>query len=243
MILKKYLTPFLNILIPHTCLGCRKVMPEESSLCPECWKKMDFLSTPFCPQCAQPFEVAAEQNLLCGKCLESLPAFSQTRALWVYNDASKSVILRFKHADATYAAPTFAKWLRRAGHDILHEADYLIPVPLHWTRLFKRKYNQAALLANCLSKETKIPCLPHSLKRIKATPPQGSFSFKERQKNTERAFFISSKEALPLQNKCVILIDDVMTSGSTVSACAATLLKSGVQKVYVLVLARALLQQ
>ncbi len=227
-------------LIPPRCLACRLIVDTSGGLCSSCWQSIDFITDPQCSACGFPFEFDTCGDGLCGTCSQQLPVYHKARSALIYNDTSKQLILRFKHADGTHAAPTFARWMARAGSELLQKADLLIPVPLHWTRLFLRRYNQAALLVNALSKETRLLCHNRMLLRSRYTPSQGHLNRKEREQNVKQAFIVPKKYQEYLSHKKVVLVDDVYTSGATVNACTKALLKHGAKSVNVLLLARVI---
>ena len=152
--------------------------------------------------------------------------------------ASKRLVLSFKHADRTHPAPALAQWMQRAGADFWQAADFIAPVPLHRWRLFKRRYNQAALLTHELSHIAQKPALVDLLHRKRATPIQGHFNRKQRQENVKGAFRLNAKHRKQIKDKTIILIDDVLTTGATVNECSRVLLRAGAKQLNVLTLAR-----
>jgi len=185
-----------------------------------------------------PFDFPVDEGTLCGACLDKPPSFRTARAAVVYDDASRKLILGFKHGDRTDAAKALAVWMHRAGGDVLKETDSLIPVPLHRWRLFLRRYNQSALLAKNVGALAGKPVLFDALCRVRATTSQGHLKRKERQENVHGAFAILPRHIAALRDKRLTLIDDVMTTGSTVEECSHILLKAGAREVTVLTLAR-----
>lgn len=153
--------------------------------------------------------------------------------------------MRLKYADDTSLIPTFSKWLLNAGYDFFQDADYLVPVPLHWTRLLQRRYNQAALLVMGMNRISPIlpKYAPQFLRRSKRTQSQGQKSRTERIENVQDAFYLPARYKPILQNKTVILVDDVMASGATLNECAKVLMDAGCKSVRVLTLARSLLDK
>lgn len=137
----------LDAVLPARCLGCGIGVDRQGTLCHSCWGGLTFITAPQCAICGHPFEHELGTGALCGACMRQRPRFDRARAVLRYDDASRPLILRFKHGDRTDAAPAFGRWLARAGDELLAQADVLAPVPLHWTRLFARRFNQAALLA------------------------------------------------------------------------------------------------
>jgi len=233
----------LDALLPPQCLGCGAAVNESGSLCSACWEAVDFLGLPRCGTCGYPFEYEGSEGALCGACIRSPPAYDHARAVMRYDDASKNLILGFKHGDRTYAAPAFGRWLARAGAELLAGADLLVPVPLHWTRLFYRRYNQATLLAQAAAKASGVPAVVDLLVRRRRTPSQGRLSPAARTRNVRGAFAVRPGRAALVQGRRVVLIDDVLTTGATVEACARTLKKAGAAAVDVLTLARVVRPQ
>ncbi|MGD1880105.1 MAG: ComF family protein [Kiloniellaceae bacterium] len=225
----------------------------QGALCPSCWSAITFVADPQCRCCGLPFAFDSETlapsdpgnpggpgALECGACLAEPPPFGRARAVMRYDDGSRPLLLGFKHGDRTEAAPPFAAWMARSGAELLAGAEVIAPVPLHWRRLFARRFNQAALLAQALGSRSGLPVVPDLLVRRRATPSQGHLSRAERQRNVAGAFAVNPRRAAALQGRRLLLVDDVMTTGATVSACARAALKGGAAAVDVLVLARAL---
>lgn len=227
----------LDTLLPPQCLACPAPVDEPGSLCAACFARFTFITRPYCQVCSLPFESAVvDDDLICGACMTDRPAFQRARAVFVYKDAARDLVLKLKHADRTDAAVHLAQWMRRAGAEVLSDADCIVPVPLHWRRLWWRTYNQAALLANALGRLTQKEVLPDALRRTRATPSQGRLDRAQRRRNVAGAFTAAPRAALA--GKAVLLIDDVMTTTATADACARALLRAGAARVDVLVLAR-----
>jgi ComF family protein len=207
------------------------------TLCANCWAGIHFISPPFCNICGAPFEMPMGADALCGGCIKETPEFAAARAPMLYDDASKRIVLRFKHPDRTHPASVLAQWMQRSGNDFWQATDFIAPVPLHRWRLFKRRYNQAALLAMQLSGLTGKLVLVDLLVRKRATPIQGHLSRKERYENVKDAFALNESYREQITDKTVVLIDDVLTTGATVNECSRILLKAGAKAVNVLVLA------
>jgi len=147
-------------------------------------------------------------------------------------------VLDYKHRDRTHGAAFFAKWIARAARELCDDADIIVPVPLHWTRLFKRGYNQSALVGRALGKITETPYDPMVLKRIRRTISQVGLSADARKRNVAGAFSVSAEGPQKLDGMRVLLIDDVLTTGATVEGCARVLRKAGASEVDVVTLAR-----
>ena len=240
MSLKEIFSSILSAFLPPRCIKCGKVLVDRDGLCDECFKETTFIFPPFCKKCGRPFyeEPADSRNLLCGFCVSGKKKiFRLARACMEYDDSSSPMILSFKFFDRTEYKKVFAEWLRLSGTDIFEAGvDVIMPIPLHYTRLIKRRYNQSALLAKELSKLTGIPCDMTAAVRHRRTKPQIKFSGRARVENVKDAF--SVKHPDKIKGKRIVLIDDVQTTGSTLNECAKALLKAGAASVDYLTLSR-----
>ncbi len=225
---------FVDSLLPPQCLGCGIIVDAPGSLCADCFQQVTFITPPVCDCCGVPFEGAIVEDLICGSCLSHRPAFSHTRAAFIYNEHSKGLVLKLKHGDRTDIAAHLSRWLARAAGDLLPRCDVIIPVPLHRWRFFMRTYNQAALLAKVVGKLSGKPVAANGLLRVLATPSQGGLDRASRRRNVARAFAVNTD----VRGKRVLLVDDVLTTGATADACAKVLLAAGAVDVDVAVLAR-----
>jgi len=226
----------LDAVLPPRCLACQEPMAPPGGLCPDCWPMVRFLTDPLCQRCGIPMENTGES--VCAHCLAEPPGYGQARAAFVYEEGSRDLILRLKHADALAGVPVLSHWLQRPGAAMLRRADWLVPVPLHWRRLFQRRYNQSAELARALARISGVPALPDGLVRMRRTPSQGGLSRRQRQRNVRDAFAVPARHRSRIAGRQIVLIDDVMTTGATASACAAALLAAGAAGVDALCLAR-----
>ncbi len=235
------LSPFwrraMDVLLPPLCLGCDRPVTENQTLCAACWKAIHFVERPFCARCGAPFDVPVEEGTLCGQCLGGPPLYEKARSAVLYDDAIKPILLRFKHADRLHPVPALAAWMVRAGAELWAEADLIVPVPLHRWRLLKRRYNQAALLAQAVGKNLDKKVAVDLLVRRRASESQGRKNRKERRENVAGAFAL--RPGADVVGKKIVLIDDVLTSGATVEECARVLLSAGAATVSVVTLARA----
>ncbi len=222
-----------DLVFPHQALD-GSGHTQTTGLPAEAWSKIHFIDAPVCSGCGAPY--AYDTGSRCAACLARPRAFARARAACLYDEASRDLILQFKHADRTELVPLFVRWLSRAGADILAEADTIAPVPLHRGRLLKRKYNQAAEIARPLARRQGLAYLPDALVRRKATDSQGGKSGSGRRRNVAGAFEVARPAAVA--GKAIVLIDDVLTTGATAEGCARVLLKAGARSVDILVLAR-----
>lgn len=229
----------LDTVMPPRCMMCGDVVADPGALCASCFEDVTFITEPFCTLCGIPFVdiyVEAAETAVCGACARQAPIFDRARAVFVYDDKSRNLLTRLKHADRTDFTPALARWMVRAGASLLEDADLIIPVPLHRWRLFFRTYNQSALLARWVSRLSHVPSVYNALRRSKMTPSQGGLSATARRRNVARAFVVTDEEIV--SDKKIILIDDVLTTGATLDSCARVLREAGASRVDALVVGR-----
>ncbi|NKB45272.1 MAG: ComF family protein [Alphaproteobacteria bacterium] len=229
----------LDAVMPPRCLKCGVVVADPGALCAMCFDEVTFITPPYCARCGIPF-VDVYTNVVdtavCGACAKRSPSFDRARAVYVYDEKSRPLITRFKHADRTDFTPALGRWMVRAGAELLGGADLIVPVPLHRWRLLTRTYNQSALLARWVSRHSCVPANYNALHRTKRTPSQGGLSAVGRRRNVARAFTV--KDAATVAGKQIVLIDDVLTTGATLDACASALRHAGAVGVDALVVGR-----
>ncbi|WP_409432869.1 ComF family protein [Litorimonas sp. RW-G-Af-16] len=221
------------------------VLPAQTllSLDPEdetapLWQAVKFLDEPCCDACGFPFDYAAQAMSLCLRCAAYPPTYDRARSAMAYDDASRQLILSFKHGGRTNGLGLFTTQMSRAGRTLLAEADIIVPVPLHTTRLRRRRYNQSAILGRSLAQMRGLTFDPDSLLRKRATDTQGGKSAMGRRRNVKGAFHVPDARRNYIASKRIVLIDDVMTTGATLEACAKTLKRAGAAHVDGLCLAR-----
>jgi ComF family protein len=235
----------LDVLLPPHCLTCEATVDRQGALCPACFGALSFVTAPFCDRCGVPFPHAGAGatrtdilGSLCPTCAVRPPPFAAARAALRYDAASQRLMLPFKHADRTEFARPLARHMARAGAALLARAEVIAPVPLHWRRLLARRYNQAALLSGRLARAARRRHLPGLLRRTRPTPALGDRGAVERAALLEGAFTLAHGGVRAIDGRCVLLVDDVMTSGATVEACAEVLIRGGAKEVLVLAAAR-----
>jgi ComF family protein len=225
-------------ILPPRCLACGVTVDAPRRLCGRCWAAITFFAPPWCAKCGVPFPHPMPDGAICGDCARDKASWDTARAVLRYDKHSRRLVLALKHGDHTHLAVALGGWMRRAGAEILGEADLLIPVPLHWTRLFARRYNQAALLAHAIRSAGGPPVAADWLVRRRRTPSQGRLNPTARARNVRWAFALRGRRSV--RGKRVVIIDDVQTTGATVEECARVLRRAGAASVAVLTLARAL---
>ncbi|MCF4167044.1 ComF family protein [Zavarzinia compransoris] len=228
----------LDFLLPASCLACDAPVDAPGRLCPSCWPEVGFISAPCCDCCGLPFELPVPPGTRCGACIAHPPRFTRARAVARYGGSIRDLLLRFKHADRLDLAPSLARLLAQAGGDCLAGADFLVPVPLHWRRRLRRRYNQSAELARHLGGLADVPVLHGALSRARATPAQGRLGRLARMRNVARAFVVPERARGRIAGRHLVLIDDVFTTGATADACCRALLAAGAARVDVLTVAR-----
>jgi ComF family protein len=196
------------------------------------------IEPPYCARLGIPFGYDPGPGLLSMEAIANPPAYGRARAAVRYDDVARALVHAYKFGDRLDLAPLMAAWMARAGHELLNDADALVPVPLHWRRLWARRFNQSATLAGELSRTNGIPVRYASLKRVRATPQQVGLSKNARADNVQGAFQVPDDAKGEISGQHLILIDDVLTSGATVDTCARALLRAGAAQVDVLVFAR-----
>jgi ComF family protein len=228
----------LDLVLPPTCIACGTLVSGVHALCGPCWEKVDFIDDPKCRCCGKPFEDDPGMDALCGICIRKQPIYERARSAVVYGDHSRRFILGYKHGDRTDMVPAMVSWLERAGQELIVDADIIAPVPLHWTRFLARRFNQSAELARELGTRSEICFAPDLLARKKRTVSQAGLNAKERARNVRGAFSVKPAWMDRVEKKRILLIDDVLTTGSTLNACAGILLWAGAGGVDVLTVAR-----
>ena len=197
-----------------------------------------FLSDPVCNTCGRPMELDLGPEAQCAACIARPPRWDRARAALIYDAASRRIVLDLKRSGRRDGLRTMTGWMQRAGANLIAEADMIIPVPLHYTRLVSRGFNQSAWLGQGIAREAGLPCRVDLLKRKRRTPTQGNLSAKARHRNVAGAFSISPRAVTLIDGKRLLLVDDVLTTGATLSACTRALKRAGARQVDVLVLAR-----
>lgn len=237
--LRKAAAFVLDLVFPPLCLSCHQRVLQAHTLCPSCWGAMVFLDGALCTACGLPFDVDPGGETICGPCHAKPHDFDTARSLLSYDDNSKSLVITFKYADRLDQAPAFTAWMERAGRALLEQSHVIVPVPLHRWRLWRRRYNQSAILAQRLSRMANRAYEPLALIRKRPTKSQGAMpSAKARRRNVLGAFVVPEAMRARIAGRNILLVDDVFTTGATLDACARALKRAGATRVDVLTLAR-----
>src|ERR1700729_1858142 len=227
----------LDIALPTLCVSCREPVDGEG-VCATCWSKLSFIAPPYCPRLGIPFVYDPGPDLLSMEAIANPPAYRRARAAVRYDDVARTLVHALKYQDRTDLAPAMGRWMARAGRELLEGADALVPVPLHWRRGWTRRYNQSGALARVIERQSGVKLASEALRRVRPTQQQIGLSRPQGASNVQGAFKAAGHRQSDIQGRRVILIDDVLTSGATVDACARALLRAKASTVDVLVFAR-----
>jgi ComF family protein len=232
----------LDLLLPPLCLHCQTRIEDHNTLCAKCWRQIDFIRPPLCDRLGMPLPFAepCDGPIISAAAAASPPDFDRARAVGHFDGPLRDLIHDLKFRDNPSARHLLSQWLLEAGRELLADADALVPIPLNRWRLIQRRFNQAQILADGLCKISNKPIWRGALHRHRNTRHQVGLTALERQKNVAGAFKVPPRARNQLNGKKIILIDDVITTGATVSAAARALKKAGAARVDVLVLALAI---
>lgn len=228
----------VELLLPPLCLACRSPVEGQGGLCGRCWWGIDFIEPPLCDRLGIPLPHAVGERIVSAAALADPPSYDRARAVARFGDVMRQLIHDLKFRDRHEGLKLFTSWLAHAGRELLAGADVLVPVPLHVSRLWARRFNQSALLARTLSVRTGIGFEPRALVRRRRTPSQVGLTLDQRRRNVAGAFALAKHSEAAIRGRAVLLIDDVITTGATANACARALKQAGAERVDVLALGR-----
>jgi ComF family protein len=227
----------VDVALPQLCAACREPV-EDQGVCAACWGKLNFIAPPYCERLGIPFTYDPGPGVLSMEAIADPPAYRRARAAVRYDEVARTLVHAFKYGDRLDLAPTMGRWMANAGRELLREADAIVPVPLHWRRQWLRRFNQSMLLSQVVGGQAGVALAPLALKRVKATPQQVGLSQSARAQNVQGAFKVPPDGKAEVAGRRLLLVDDVLTSGATVDACARALYRAGAAEVDVLVFAR-----
>jgi ComF family protein len=226
------------LVYPPSCAGCGGATMDPGALCPACWSSLRLIEAPFCPRYGTPLALDAGIGTLHSpRAIADPPVFERARAVALYDDTARQLVHRLKYEDRLDLAVAMARMMAASGRELLAEADCVVPVPLHRRRLWRRRFNQAALLAQPVARGAALPFEPRLLVRVRATRPQVGLSRVGRAENLQGAFRVPTERRAALQGRRVLLVDDVTTTGATGNAAARALLRGGAEAVDLLTFA------
>jgi ComF family protein len=229
-----------QLVYPPACAHCHGRVASHHALCPACWREMRLIEKPFCPVLGLPFAHDPGEGMVSPQAIAHPPAFDRLRSVALHEGVARHLVHDLKYRDRVDLAPMMAGWMVRAASAEIAEADAILAVPLHRMRMFRRMFNQSAELARHVSLQSGKPFLADGLVRRKRTQQQVGLTANQRSLNVKGAFGVPEGRENLVVGKRLVLIDDVYTTGATVSAATTALKKAGAADVTVLTFARAL---
>lgn len=230
----------VDFVYPPVCAGCGRFAERHGAVCAACWASIRFIERPYCDVMGTPFSHDLGSGILSAQAIAHPPVFDRLRAVAVHDGLCQKLVHRLKYNDRLDLAPLMAGWMARAAGDHLAEADVIVPVPLHRARLMSRRFNQSAELGRHLARGAGKPFDPLALQRIRKTAHQVGLGEKAREDNVRGAFAVTDGGRMNLAGRRIVLVDDVYTTGATVTAVSRALRKAGVADITVLVFSMAL---
>ncbi len=229
-----------RLLFPPVCFGCRRIVAEPGALCGHCWPKLRLIEKPVCDVLGTPFAYDMGEGAVSPEAIAYPPQFDRARAAVIYDGVAGQMVRGLKYGDRTDLAPPMARWMARAGADLIAQADLIVPVPLHWRRFWSRRFNQSAELGRVIARNAAVRFAPEALVRRKPTRQQVGLRKREREANVRAAFAVPERALETVRGKRVLVVDDVYTTGATLNAVARALRKGGAGGVDVLTFARVI---
>jgi ComF family protein len=230
----------VDTVTPPRCLACHAEIAGAASLCVSCWQKLRLIEEPVCNVLGTPFAFEQGAGAVSAQALARPPAWDRARAAVAYDAAARPLVHALKYHDTPEAGLMMARMMGRAGRRLLDDADLLVPVPLHRWRLWRRRFNQSAFLAQQIARASGKAFRPDILARVKATRSQVGLHEDERRRNVARAFAVAPQGVAAIAGRNLVLVDDVLTTGATAGACAAVLRQAGARRIDVLCFALVL---
>jgi len=227
-----------SVLFPDTCLACRMHVAARGTLCPDCWNRLHFIAEPVCAVTGTPFQHEFGDNMVSADAIADPPPYRHARAAVLHDGIARQLVQRLKYGDQTELAPWMARWMLRAGRSLVEQCDIVVPVPLHARRYLSRRYNQSAELARAIALESGLAFESGALIRVRPTRQQVGLTATRRQVNLRGAFSVPEQREIAVAGRSILLVDDVYTTGATVSAAAKVLLRAGAAHVDVLTFSR-----
>lgn len=227
----------LDGLLPRRCLSCDARVGVTEGMCATCWRETPFLERPWCQRLGTPFSYDVGAGVWGPQAIAAPPLFDRLRAVAFYDGPARQLVLSLKFSRRRELARPMARWMVRSGQELFQSDSLIVPVPLHWTRRLTRRFNQAADLAREVARQTGTGYEPLLLRRLKRTRQQVGLTAGDRRRNVRTAFALDARQLDIVPGRHFVLVDDVLTTGSTVTACVRCLLGAGAASVDVLTFA------
>lgn len=227
-----------DVVLPPLCLACREPVSAHGGLCPGCWGAIDFIRPPLCDRLGIPLPYSGGGRIVSAAALANPPDFDRARAVAAFGEVLRELIHNLKYRDCHEGLDLFARWMTHVGAELLADDPLLVPVPLDRLRLWTRRFNQSALLAQRIARLSGCRSDPFALVRTRRTRSQVGLSAEQRRRNVAGAFAVPEESGAKVAGQAIVLVDDVLTTGATAEACARALRRAGAARVDVLTLAR-----
>jgi ComF family protein len=225
-----------DYLLPYSCISCTNLTQEQDGFCHRCWAKINFIGASLCNICGRAFDINIEELIsTCGACLIKKPQYDSARSLMHYDGISKKILHDLKYHDKTSLAKVFSKMIFHKYSLWFDDCDVVVPIPMHKIKRLFRRYNQAQVIAHNIANFLQKPMISNCLMKTKWTKSQTSLTKQQRMTNLEGSFSINNNNAILQKN--ILLVDDVLTTGSTVNLCAKILKNHGAKQVKVITIA------
>ena len=229
----------LDLVIPPRCACCGQAVNDANHLCGACWSKMEWIGRPFCSVSGLPFAFDLGEEMVSPSVMVDPPVYDRARSVAAFGDTARRLVHQLKYYDRADLASVMGQWMVRAGADCLNDRDcWIVPVPLYITRMWKRRFNQSALLAQAIAKQSGTAYKPALLRRVRSTRQQVGLSQADRRSNVEGAFQLHLPDRLSLSGRTIVLIDDVWTTGATLEACCRVLRRAEAGEICIITFAR-----
>ena len=226
-----------DLIIPPACLACQEPLGAHDAVCASCWSGIDFIRAPLCDRLGLPMPFDTGGRMISAAAAAAPPTYDRARAVAHYAGAMREMVLAFKYGDTHNAHKLFGRWLTSAGAELVETCDVITPVPMHPRRLLARRFNQAAILARELARTSRCRYRPQLIRRVRQTSAQVGLTRDQRRRNLAGAFQVPDRQRRHIDGRRILLVDDVITTGSTLNACARSLRRAGATHVDALALA------
>jgi ComF family protein len=236
--LRAGVTAAIGIVYPPSCIACQAATGEAQALCAACWSGIGFIERPYCERLGTPFAVDLGTGLVSPAAIADPPVFARARAVCSFDGTARELVHRLKYGDRLELGLTLGRMMTHAGRELLAQADLIVPIPLHRTRLWSRRFNQSAALARIVARESGVALAPAALARVKRTRQQVGLTRTQRAENLQGAFRVLPADRPQVEGRRILLVDDVLTTGATANAASRALLRARASAVDILTFAR-----